>query len=470
MIFTDSLHSWEAEYNVLGFFFNRHVEEDKRAQLLALVQPEHFTDTRASVLFALIKKYKVFDRIVLWDKIKSLRKVLDASIEWKDLQDISDFTNIGEIDSYVEILVDRYQKRELHKFGGMIQEAMETGEDQYEMALKAQEVLKQLGSISQLETNEELLDKVLNESPSDIISTGFKHIDNYIGGFSRGMLITIAGDSGQLKTTLALDQSFKMAEMNPTLNVGIFSKEMSSESLMKKQISRICRIPISKIFGQDYDKEFVKKKMMEVPAWRENRIRIINPNSFSGVADIARIQMTHRFDIWFLDFIQLLEFAKTAGTSSDYNIQIGQNMRNLQALALATKSVGIILSQVKKGIEYRTIKRPTISDIEWSGLIKQLSSYIFLSYYPGKYYGFETIPESRYYLIAEKTRFSETFVYPLAVNPGLGEFTEIEDAAERQLLVKELRELTENQTKSKKGVSNDNYSGSTTRRNESYSW
>jgi len=325
------------------------------------------------------------------------------------------------------------------------------GEDQYDIALKAQEVLRQLGSTTELETNEQLLNKVLEETSDDIISTGFHHIDEFIGGFSRGMIITIAGDSGQLKTTLALDQSFKMAELNPSLKIGIFSKEMSSESLIKKQISRICKIPISKIFGQNYDKDFVRKKMMEVPAWRENRIRIINPNSFTGVADIARIQMTHRFDIWFLDFIQLLEFAKVASSSSDYNVQIGQNMRNLQSLALATKSVGIVLSQVKKRIEYRKIKRPTISDIEWSGLIKQLSSYIFLSYYPGKYYGFDTIKEDRYYLIAEKTRFSETFTYPLKVHPELGVFTEIEDPKERQLLVKELKDVNDDQMKSKKG-------------------
>ena len=144
-------------------------------------------------------------------------------------------------------------------------------------------------------------------------------------------------------------------------------------------------------------------------------------------------------------------------------------MRSLQALSLATKSVGIILSQVKKGIEYRKIKRPTISDIEWSGLIKQLSSYIFLSYYPGKYYGFDAIGEDKYFLIAEKTRFSETFSYPLRVNPEFGTFSEIEEAQDRQYLVKELRELTEDQLNlSKEGSYVNKHSGN--RDNESFLW
>jgi replicative DNA helicase len=210
---------------------------------------------------------------------------------------------------------------------------------------------------------------------------------------------------------------------------------------MKKQISRICGIPTNEIFGQKYDKEFVKAKMMESEVFRNNRVRIINPATFSSVADIARVQMTHRFDVWFLDFIQLLEFSKVATNSSDYNIQIGQNMRNLQSLALATKSVGVILSQVRKGIEHRKDKRPTISDIEWSGLIKQLSSYIFFSYYPGKYYGFDEIGPDHYFLMAEKTRFAENFLYPMIVDPALGIFTEVDNPTQRKEMTNKLKAI-----------------------------
>jgi len=439
-----NLYSFEAEANVMGFFFNPHVEEDKRMQILQLVQPEHFTDTKYIAIYSALKKHQVFDKIVLWDKIKTLDIIKRAKVEWLDVEQLDDFVDLERIDSYVEILFDRYQKRRLYDFGEEVKNAMVDGENQYEIALKAQSILSHLSERSRLETNQELLEKVFNEDAGDVISTGFKHIDSFIGGLTRGMVVVIGGDSGHMKTTLALEQSFRMAETNPTAKIGIFSKEMTSESLIKKQISRICGIPINKIFSQQYDKDEVYKKMMAVPAWRDNRIKIVNPNLFIGVADIARIQMAQRFDVWFLDFIQLLEFAKSAASSSDYNVQVGQNMRNLQSLALATKSVGIILSQVKKGIEYREAKRPTISDLEWSGLIKQLASYIFFSYYPCKYYGTSKITDERYYLLGEKTRFSETFTYPMKVNPVLGVFTEIDSPSERTELVNELNKLLKN--------------------------
>lgn len=435
------LLSWEAEEASLGFLLNNAIDKDKRIQLLTVLDEDYYTNDKFREIFNHIKRLGPIDKIVLWDKISHSNPGL--KLEWVDVNNIDDFVTEEQIDAYVSILMDRYQKRRLYSFGKDIQDAMITGKDQFEVALKAQSLLSHLSSRQKLETNQELLDRVLNEQPGDVLSSGYQNIDAFIGGYARGMIITIAGDSGHLKTTLALDKAFKMAERNPTIKVGIFSKEMLATDLMKKQIARICGIPTSLIFSQRYDKEFVRKKMMEIEAWRENRIRIINPNSFSGVSDIARIQMTHRFDVWFLDFIQLLEFAKAASNSSDYNIQIGQNMRNLQSLALATKSVGIVLSQVKKGIEHRRVMKPTVSDIEWSGLIKQLSSYIFFSYYPGKYYGFNAIPADHYYLIAEKTRFAESFVYPMNVDASLGVFNELPDANDREKMTALLRNVTE---------------------------
>ena len=435
------LYSIEAEYKILGFLFNEAYSLEQKAGIFTILSPDDFVDNKAQMILRLLTKLRVSDRLVFWESVKNLPEVEASALEWTDIEDIDDFVSLGEAKSYAQILQDKAQRRKVYYFGESMQKAMLKGEDQFETALKAQQLLSGMSSKLDVESNQALLNRVLSESKKDVISTGYPILDKLLGGYSRGMIITIAGDSGHLKTTFALDKAFKMAQQNKDLKIGIFSKEMLAEDLMKKQISRICKIPIGKIFSGEYDREYVKQKMSEIEEWRENRIQIINPNLFNGVADIARVQMTYRYDIWFLDFIQLLEFAKGASTSSDYNIQIGQNMRNLQALALATKSVGIILSQVKKGIEHRKVKKPTVSDIEWSGLIKQLSTYIFFSYYPGKYYGFDTIPEEYYYLLGEKTRFSETFTYPMKIKPETGIFNDINDIVERTKHTNKLKRL-----------------------------
>lgn len=437
------IYNVDAEEKVLGYFFNPYIEKEKKLIKLQVLTTEHFYIDQHQVIYKAIKLFEVFDKIVLWDKIQTSKmdKNLSFGLEFADLDNLDEIITENEAESYTEILVDVHQKRMLHDLGKKIQDAMDQGKDQFKIALETQSLLSNLSSKHKVESNKEILDRVLTEESGDVLSTGYRFVDSFIGGYSRGMIITIAGDSGHLKTTLALDKAFRMAERNPDITIGVFSKEMLETDIMKKQIARICKIPINKIYSQDYDVDEVKSKMNEVEAWKNDRVRIINPASFSGVADIAKIQMTYRFDVWFLDFIQLLEFAKSASTASDYNIQIGQNMRNLQSLAITTKSVGVVLSQVKKGIELRKVKRPTISDIEWSGLIKQLSSYIFFSYYPGKYYGFDAIPKDYYYLIGEKTRFAENFTYPIKVKPELGLFEELEDIKQRRIRADAVKQL-----------------------------
>lgn len=436
-----NLLPWEAENALFGFLLNPFYTKDDKQFVFAVLQESHFSSPKNQFLYRKLRSFEGKGKIVFWENLKMLPKAQSLGVQWEDIDPLDEMITKKEAEEYISVIVDRSQRRVIYHFGKELQDAMINGEDQFEVALSAQDVLSKISTRKRVESNQKLLDSVLSETKDDLISTGYDQLDSYLGGYTRGMIITIAGDSGHMKTTFALDKAFRMAQRNKDLRIGIFSKEMLAQDILKKQISRICKIPISKIFAQEYDKELVRTKMNELEEWATNRIQIINPELFAGVSDIARIQMSERYDIWFIDFIQLLEFSKNANTSSDYNIQIGQNMRNLQALALATKSTGIILSQVKKGIDGRKQKKPTVSDIEWSGLIKQLSTYIFFSYYPGKYYGFDKMPADRYFLLGEKTRFAESFTYPMKVDPEFGLFEEIKDINERTKIVNQLTQL-----------------------------
>lgn len=435
-----NLIPYESEEAIFGYLLNANYGIEDKAFVFALLKPKHFHSDKHQYIYIKLMETRG-TKIAFWEHLKMDAKTKSLGIEWKDVEYFDDFITKEEAREYINIILDKYQRREIYYFGQELQDSMLEGKDQFEVALNANKLLSGLSTKLKVTDNQTLLDTVLSETKDDLISTGYDQLDSHIGGYSRGMIITIAGDSGHMKTTLALDKAFRMAEKNKGLRIGIFSKEMLAQDILKKQISRICKIPISKIFAQDYDKDYVKEKMNETPEWKENRVQVVNPELFAGVTDIARIQMAERYDVWFLDFIQLLEFSKSANTSSDYNIQIGQNMRNLQALALATRSTGIILSQVKKGIETRKQRKPTISDIEWSGLIKQLSTYIFFSYYPGKYYGFDKLPADNFFLLGEKTRFAESFTFPMKVEPEFGLFHEVIDVHTRTGMVNKLTQL-----------------------------
>jgi prephenate dehydrogenase len=59
-----------------------------------------------------------------------------------------------------------------------------------------------------------------------------------------------------------------------------------------------------------------------------------------------------------------------------------RTVANLHMLTRTTDSLGILVSQIKKFSEQRISKVPRIEDLEWSGIIGQLASWICLTYWP----------------------------------------------------------------------------------------
>ncbi|HUV85082.1 MAG TPA: hypothetical protein VMV86_05185 [Methanosarcinales archaeon] len=205
---SDGLTNFEAEAKVLGFFFNSAIPVDQKTSILGVLYKDHFSYEAYRAIFGLIKVYEIYDKIILWDKVSHIGIL---PFEVIDLKDIDEFVTYEEAKSYMEILLDKFQKRALYNFGNEIRDAMLRGDSQFELALRAQEVLGSIASSGKLETNQDLLDKVLNEQPGDTLSTGYRALDKLFGGYTRGMVVTIAGDSGHLKTTFALDSAFRMA-------------------------------------------------------------------------------------------------------------------------------------------------------------------------------------------------------------------------------------------------------------------
>ena len=425
---TGSLISFEAEEGVLGYLLNSFIDVEDKEHALLVLYPELFANPTAEKIFNVIKEQKTFDKIALMEYLGS-RKI---PIDWIDVENMSEMTTEKEFDSYLKIIEDKCQKRKLWYAADDMIKKLENGEDHHDLALRMMDFLANIGTNYKLKSNEEILESAINDIGSQIIKSGYQVLDMATGGFTRGTVITIGGDSGHMKTTLAIDMAFRMLEEDDKIRIGIFSKEMLSEELMRKIICRQCNLSMQQILTQQFDKTTIRKILMDYEPLRNNRLVLIDPSNFSRVGDIAKIQFAHKFDVWFLDFIQLLDFPMSRGgdPSSAMNASVMQNMKELKSLSVSTKTLGVILSQLKKGVELRRSKIPTVGDLEWSGTIKQLSSYVFLSYYPMKYYNVQTIPglgvvpKDLYYILGEKTRFSSDLRVPMKVNAEFGKFEE----------------------------------------------
>jgi replicative DNA helicase len=194
------------------------------------------------------------------------------------------------------------------------------------------------------------------------IATGFKHLDEMTSGLQPGDLIIIAGRPSMGKSTLAVNIA-ENAALGANKSAAIFSMEMSAESVTLRMISSLGRINQGNLRSgrlQEEDWPRIDSAMTqlsnakifidETPGLTPTEIR----------ARARRLKRERGLDLIVVDYLQLMQ---VAGTKENRATEISEISRSLKALAKELKVPVIALSQLNRGVEQRTEKKPVMSDL-----------------------------------------------------------------------------------------------------------
>lgn len=207
------------------------------------------------------------------------------------------------------------------------------------------------------------------ESEITGLATGFRDFDKKTGGLHGGSLVIIAARPAMGKTSFALNIATHAAVADHRRGV-VFSLEMPGEDLMRRQIASIARMDVSKLRqGLVSDDDWSRLTKAADDLSRQD-IEWVDRPSITVTEMRAICRRLHRakpLDFILLDYLQLMGGPR--GMKREQ--QIASISRGLKHLALELKVPVIALSQLNRGPEQRTDKRPMMSDLRESGAIEQ---------------------------------------------------------------------------------------------------
>jgi replicative DNA helicase len=212
-------------------------------------------------------------------------------------------------------------------------------------------------------------------------ASGFEDLDLITGGFQPGNLIILAARPSMGKSAL-MANFCENAALQGNKAVALFSLEMSESELAQRFIASQASIK-----GDDLRKGNVPNsrwpKIMQASARLASSPLYIDDSSDLSVLDVrakSRRLLQQHADGLGLIVIDYLQLMRAAGHVENRVEQIGQISRGLKTLARELEVPVIALSQLNRGVEQRTDKRPVLSDLRESGAIEQDADLVMFIY------------------------------------------------------------------------------------------
>ena len=232
----------------------------------------------------------------------------------------------------------------------------------------------------------ELLDRVeeMSQNPNDItgVPSGFIDLDRMTSGFQAGDLIVLAARPSMGKTALAVNIAEHVA-LNEGLPVAIFSMEMGASQLAIRVVGSIGRIDQQRLrTGKLHDDEWPRlteavEKLRTVSLHIDESAGLTVSELRANARRLSR--QCGKLGLIVVDYLQLMSVS-TSMSDENRATAIGEISRGLKMLAKELQCPIIALSQLSRGVESRTDKRPMMSDLRESGAIEQDADVIMFIY------------------------------------------------------------------------------------------
>jgi replicative DNA helicase len=392
-------HSIEAEQGVLGCLLLDPQQCLGECAAKLKQGNAYFYDLRHQTLYELLLEMydaKVaIDLVTVAQRLKD-RNQLEAVGGLPYLTSLADAVpSAANLSHYLDIVWDKYILRKMIRtcteFVGRAyecQDEVNTLVDEVETEILRVNEEKEAARATVV-TIKDLVNKAIgqiekfytNRGSTTGLSTGFADLDKMTTGLHGGEMIVIAARPSMGKTSLAMNIAEHVA-LNLRQPVGVFSLEMSADSLVLRLLCSNARINLRNV-----REGFIAER--DFPALTAAASRLAAAPLFiddtSGLsilqlrAKARRLHQQHGIKLFVIDYLQLLN--STSRRAENRQQEIADISNGIKALAKELNVPVIVLAQLNREIEKREPgAKPRLSDLRESGSIEQDADLVGLLY------------------------------------------------------------------------------------------
>ncbi len=409
--------SLEAEQAVLGSIL---IDSRCVADVIGILRPEDFYQEQNrqiyETVYTMFNFSEVIDPVTVLDKMRELGYHRDDSIGY--IQQLMEITpTAANAVRYANIVKEKAMLRGLADASSDISEMVYSQVGSPAEILEAAE--KKIYSLRKGERGDSLehigvtlhkvFDRLTELSQSDSMipgmSTGMQDLDKKINGLNKSDLLLVAARPAMGKSAFALNLALNVAKKYKQ-TVAIFNLEMSREQLAMRLLAIESFVDGQKMATGKLTEDEWSKLCMASASLSQTDIRIDDNPSITVAEMNAKCRRVENLGMVVIDYLQLMNGSGYGkGADSRVNI-VGEISRSLKIMAKELNVPVVCLSQLSRGPESRTDKRPMLSDLRESGAIEQDADEV-LFLYRDEYYNENTEDKGIAECIVAKNRHGE---------------------------------------------------------------
>ena len=325
---------------------------------------------------------------------------------------------------YARIVEEHALLRALIQAGGSVQEiGFSMPEDVNEAVDSAEELIYNVGD-RRLKDDYHSIRDLLVKAMEDVetlydrgehltgLAAGFPDLDEMTSGFQSSNLVIVAARPSMGKSSLLNDFALNAATRQNT-PVVMFSLEMSKEEVVQRFLASEAKVDSQRLRKgslqeQDWGRlSAALGRLAEAPIFIDDSANI---SMMEMRAKCRRLKARHGLGLVIVDYLQLMQSPRK---SENRQQEVSEISRNLKILARELGVPVICASQLNRGVEVRSDKRPMLGDLRESGAIEQDAD-IVMFIYRDEVYNPDTEAKGEAELIMAKHRNGPTGTVRLA--------------------------------------------------------